>query len=64
MDGFFTFFGEFIMTRVKWDQDYKKYFVLFADGSKGWISRRGMEELYPLYDWDIVKEKSNQWFYI
>jgi len=52
------------MTRVKWDQGYKKYFVLFADGSKGWISRRGMGELYPLYDWDIVKEKLNQWFYI
>lgn len=44
------------MTRIRWDRQYNKYRVLFSDGSHGWISRRGMEELYPDYNWDIVKE--------
>lgn len=52
------------MTRIRYIPEIYRYFVLFEDGSKGWCSQKGMAGLFPNRDWDIVKENTNQWFYI
>lgn len=52
------------MNRVKYDKRYDRYFVLFFDGSRGWLSQRAVDNAWPDRDWAIVKTKNEQWFYI
>jgi len=52
------------MNRIKYITEMSRYYILFEDGSRAWCSQRAVEDLFPDRDWDVVKEKTNQWFYI
>lgn len=52
------------MAKIRYIAEMNRYYVLFVDGSRAWCSQRSMEDLFPDRDWDIVKEKTNQWFYV
>ena len=52
------------MNRIRFIAGINRYYILFDDGSRGWCSQRGVEDLFPDRDWDVVKEKPEQWFYI
>ena len=54
----------YITMRGLTGEDVGRYLVLFADGSSGCCSQRAVEDLFPDRDWDIVKEKTSQWFYV
>ena len=51
------------MTKIRFIAEINRYFLLFEDGSKGWCSQRGVEDLFPGRAWDIVK-KYDRWFYL
>lgn len=52
------------MSRIRYIPEMNRYYILFEDGSRGWCSQRAIEDLFPDRNWDVVREKTNQWFYI
>lgn len=52
------------MSRIRYIKEIHRFYVLWEDGSKGFCSQRAVEDLWSDRDWDVVKEKPNQWFYI
>lgn len=52
------------MTTIQYIPNMDKFFIRWQDGSFGWANVKALENLFPDFNWQIVKENPGQVFYL